>query len=274
MCGTIGTETVEIQEQAEQTEQAPATAPEPVHKKRGRKPNPNKKKDYFSETEEELFRQYCMSNDKAFRNKVFNETLYPAFTKMVESIIRRYTLFTPGEEFQDTFNDVMSHLISKVEKFDVTKNKKAYSYCGTICKNYALHKREKTQEAMQRNISYESMFNEANPDSRTVEGFKIYENDLARVMMRNASKEIRDMIENPEEYNLSEPDIKVGYALINILTDWDSIFSEFESKKYNKSQVDAFIKETTMLTTRQIRESKKKFSSAYFKMKQDFLNRD
>ena len=107
-----------------QQPQAPETAPEKVYKKRGRKPNPNKKKDYFSETEEDLFRQYCTSDDEAFRNKVFNETLYPAFTKMVESIIRRYTLFTPGEEFQDTFNDVMSHLISKVEKFDVTKNKK------------------------------------------------------------------------------------------------------------------------------------------------------
>ena len=257
-----------------QQPQAPETAPEKVYKKRGRKPNPNKKKDYFSETEEDLFRQYCTSDDEAFRNKVFNETLYPAFTKMVESIIRRYTLFTPGEEFQDTFNDVMSHLISKVEKFDVTKNKKAYSYCGTICKNYALHKREKTQEAQQRNVSYESVFTDTNPDLRAVEGFSMYENDFPKVMMTNAAKEIRDMVENPQDNNLTEPDVKVGYALINILTDWDSIFSEFESKKYNKSQVDAFIKETTMLSTRQIRDSKKKFASAYFKMKEEILNKD
>ena len=261
---TLGTEICQVSE----------AMPDKVVKKRGRKPNPNKKKDYFSENEEELFKQYCTSTDPEFRNRVFNETLYPAFTKMVESIIRRYTLFTPGEEFQDTFNDVMSHLMSKVEKFDATKNKKAYSYCGTICKNYALHKREKTQEAMQRNISYESVFTETNPDLRSVEGFPVYENDFPKIMMSRAAKEINKMLETPQDYNLTEPDIKVGLALINILTDWDNIFSEFESKKYNKSQVDAFIKETTMLSTRQIRDSKKKFASAYFKLKQEILNKD
>lgn len=245
-----------------------------IPKKRGRKPNPDKKKDYFSEHEEEVFKQYCLSTDTAFRNKVFNETLYPAFTKMVESIIRRYTLFTPGEEFQDTFNDVMSHLMSKVEKFDATKNKKAYSYCGTICKNYALHKREKTQESMQRNISYESVFTETNPDLRAIEGFPAYENDFAKSMIASSSKEISKMLESPEEYGLTESDVKVGQALVNILTDWDNIFREFESKKYNKSQVDAFIKETTMLPTRQIREAKKKFAAAYFKMKQEILNKN
>lgn len=269
MCVSIGT--VEI---GTQPIQAPETVPEKVIKKRGRKPNPNKKKDYFSDYEEELFKQYCTSDDVEFRNKVFNEHLYPAFTKMVESIIRRYTLFTPGEEFQDTFNDVMSHLMSKVEKFDPSKNKKAYSYCGTICKNYALHKREKTQEAMQRNISYESVFNETHPDTRATEGFPIYENDFPKSMIKSAANEIRSMLECPEENNLTEPDMKVGYALINILTDWDNIFSEFESKKYNKSQVDAFIKETTMLSTRQIRDAKKKYASAYFKMKQEILNKD
>lgn len=243
-------------------------------KRRGRKPNPNKKKDYFSEKEEEVFRQYCTSKDDDFRNRVFNETLYPAFTKMVESIIRRYTLFTPGEEFEDTFNDVMSMLISKVEKFDPSKKTKAYSYCGTICKNYALHKREKTQDAQKRNISYEAVYNETHPDLRSTDGFPVQDNEFPRSMMKNAAKEIGMMIEEPEIHNLTESDVKVGKALISILTDWDDIFSEFESKKYNKSQVDAFIKETTMLSTRQIREAKKKYANAYFRIKQEILDKD
>ena len=211
MC-SIGTEIIigtllESEECASIGTQAP--------KKRGRKPNPNKKRDYFSETEEEMFRQYCMSTDENFRNRVFNETLYPAFTKMVESIIRRYTLFTPGEEFQDTFNDVMSMLISKVEKFDPTKNTKAYSYCGTICKNYALHKREKTQDAQKRNISYELVFNESHPDLRSTDGFPVSDTDFPKSMMKRAAKEIASMVEAPEEYSLSESDVKVGMALIS-----------------------------------------------------------
>ena len=94
-------------------EEAPV---ESLPKKRGRKPNPNKKTNYFGEYEEDIFRQYCTSTDEAYKNKIFNEVLYPVFTKMVESIIRRYILFTPGEDFQDTFDDAMSHLISKIKR--------------------------------------------------------------------------------------------------------------------------------------------------------------
>lgn len=256
----------------EGVEQTPSS--EKIPKKRGRKPNPNKKTMYFSDYEEDIFRQYCNSTDEEFRNKVFNEVLYPAFTKMVESIIRRYTLFTPGEEFQDTFNDAMSHLISKVNHFDSTKNKKAYSYCGTICKNYVLHKRQKTQDSIQKNISYDTVYNDFHPDMRTTND-TVFDNDnFSQMIMLKSADEIDKMVKDSSKYNLNECDKKVGLALINILRNWDDIFSEIESKKYNKSQIDAYIKESTLLSTKQIRDAKKKYSAVYFKLKDQMLKDD
>lgn len=247
-------------------------------KKRGRKPNPNKNKMYFSDREENAFRDYITSTDVTYRNQVFNEILYPAFSKMVESIIRKYTLFKPGEDFEDTFNDVMSHLLSKVEKFDPNKQTKAYSYCGTICKNYALHERQKAQDMLQRNVSYESLFNENNPDMRVTYDKYFDEDDISQVMMKKAATEITNMIQEPQKYNLNESDVKVGLAIVNILNNWDSIFSELESKKYNKSQVDLFIKEFTSLDgasgTKKIRDAKKKYITAYFRLKEQMLNED
>lgn len=253
-------------------------APLAVKKKRGRKPNPNKQKMYFSDREENAFKEYISSTDSAYRNKLFNDILYPAFTKMVESIIRTYNLFKPGEDFQDTFNDVMSHLISKVNKFDPSKNKKAYSYCGTICKNYALHERQKAQDRMQVNMSYESVFNDINPDLRITYNKSIDNDNFQQELMKRSSIEISKMLDEPEKNNLSESDVKVGMALINILNNWDNIFSEMESKKYNKSQVDLFIKEFASLDgssgTKKIRDAKKKFASTYFNVKEQMLNRN
>ena len=243
-------------------------------KKRGRKPNPNKKNMYFSEYEEEIFKQYLASEDEAFRNKVFNETLYPVFTKMVESIIRRYILFTPGEDFQDTFNDAMSHLISKVKHFKPEKNKKAFSYCGTICKNYALHKRQNTQTKLQKYVSYDTVYNDIHPDMRTTNEPMFGDINFTQSIMIRSADEIKKMINDSCKYNLNESDIKVGMALVNLLTNWDEIFMHLESKKYNKSEVDSFIKETTLLSTKQIRDAKKKFSSVYFKLKEQMLNED
>jgi len=247
---------------------------ESLPKKRGRKPNPNKKNMYFSDYEEEIFRQYLASDDEDFRNKVFNNVLYPVFTKMVESIIRRYILFTPGEDFQDTFNDAMSHLISKVKHFKPEKNKKAFSYCGTICKNYALHKRQKTQGNMQKYISYDTIYNDIHPDMRTTNETVFGDVNFTQLMMAKSADEISKMVENADKYNLNDSDIKVGMALVDVLRNWDEIFMNLDTKKYNKSQVDAFIKETTLLSTKQIRDAKKKYSAVYFKLKEQMLNED
>ena len=98
------------------------------------------KRGYFYEREEKAVTDYLASQDAEEKNKIFIEILEPAFTKMVESIIRRYKLFIPDEEFEETFNDTMSFLLSKLDTFNPDRGYKAYSYCGTICKNYLIAK--------------------------------------------------------------------------------------------------------------------------------------
>lgn len=266
------------------TESGANEAPVVEKKKRGRKPNPNKPKMYFSDREENAFREYILSEDETYRNKIFNSILYPAFTKMVESIIRKYTLFKPGEDFQDTFNDVMSHLISKVNKFDPEKKSKdgkpfkAYSYCGTVCKNYALHERQKAQDRLRDNISYEVVYNDINPDLRITNEKPMDDYDFQQIIMKRSANEIEKMLQEPNKHNLNDSDVKVGIALVNILLNWDNIFSEFETKKYNKSQVDMFIKEFTSLDgasgTKKIRDAKKKYAVVYYKLKEQMLHED
>lgn len=78
---------------------------------RGRKPK--EKKGYFYEKEEQAVIDYIGSTDINKKNKIFNTILLPAFTKMIEAIIRRYKLYVPDEEFEETFNDTISYLMSK-----------------------------------------------------------------------------------------------------------------------------------------------------------------
>jgi hypothetical protein len=108
------------------------TLQEKPKKKRGRKPS-KERKGYFYEKEEEAVVKYLATDDAEEKNKIFNETLKPAFTKMIESIIRRYNLYPPCEEFQETFDDTISFLMTKLSCFDPSTNYKAYSYCGKEC---------------------------------------------------------------------------------------------------------------------------------------------
>ena len=47
------------------------------------------RKGYFYEEQEEAVKEYLTSKSSARRNEIFNNTLLPAFTIMIESIIRR-----------------------------------------------------------------------------------------------------------------------------------------------------------------------------------------
>ena len=158
--------TQEKQEKTVDTNESTVLPIVPSSKKRGRKPT-GKKKLYFGEEEEQAFVEYVNSTNKSYRDKIFAEKLYYPFTKMIESIIRRYNLFTPDEDFEDTFHDTMSFLITKINNFDPTKNYKAYSYCGTICKNYLIFKRTQYSKKMQKQISYELLYPNNENDNRT-----------------------------------------------------------------------------------------------------------
>ena len=54
--------------------------------KRGRKP---KSKNYFAEEQEKAVADYITTDSEEERNRIFNTILKPAFTTMIESIIRR-----------------------------------------------------------------------------------------------------------------------------------------------------------------------------------------
>ena len=81
--------------------------------KRGRKPK--ERKGYFYEKEENAIVQYINEKNVEEKNRIFNTILYPALTKMIESIIRRYKLFVPDEDFEQNFNDTISYLLTKID---------------------------------------------------------------------------------------------------------------------------------------------------------------
>ena len=104
-------------------------------KKRGRK----RKKDlYFGPEQEGAVVRFLESDDIIERNQIYNKFLRYPIEKMVESIIRTYKLYRISVSFEELHADTISFLITKADKFDHTQGKKAYSYYGTICKNYLI----------------------------------------------------------------------------------------------------------------------------------------
>lgn len=292
--------------------------------KRGRKPK--ERKGYFYEKEENAIIQYINEENVEEKNRIFNTVIYPALTKMIESIIRRYKLFVPDEDFDQNFNDTISYLLTKINHFkpqitgydlienekeiakhhfimmseeelkqklrDASKedpeyvvvyfgfddenstninkkyykkethNYKAYSYCGTVCKNYLMFKSTQYTKKKMRNTSYDEIFEElCNSTRYSTEDINYTE--VVEKLVVDVANEIERMTNNAEMHLLNENEIKVGNALVDLLRNWEEVLPNGGSNKLQKSSVLYFLREETMMTTKEVRDNMKKYKCMY-----------
>jgi hypothetical protein len=248
---------------------------EKVKKKRGRKPS-KERKGYFYEREEQAVVDYISTDDEREKNRIFNEILKPAFTKMVESIIRRYNLYPPDEEFQETFDDTISFLMTKLSCFKPESGYKAYSYCGTICKNYLYYKINQFIKNQKRNTSYDNPFDSTKGGFDDDIRYSYNDSDTGRTFIAELTgstvDNIKKILDDAERMKLNENEIKVGQALVNLMTNWEELFAQMGSDKFNKSSILLFLKETTMLNTKEIRDAMRVYKKKYYDLKWTLIN--
>jgi len=243
-----------------------ATTEDVSSKKRGRKTvNVN----YFDVREETAVRNFLLAETSEEKNKIYNEYLRGPLDKMISSIIRRYKLYRKDMDFNEIHCDTHSFLMTKVDKFKPSKEKKAYSYFGTICKNYLMGQIIKDQKEINRKVSYEDMSEsiEERPDMM----YRIDEDHVdTSIVITEYLKELKDFIDNE---NLNDNEKKLGYALIDLFDNYESIFSGADNNKFNKNVILLALREMTNLSTKEIRSSMKRFKKLYIfiqtKMKTD-----
>ena len=241
-----------------------ATTVDATSKKRGRK---SVKENYFDVREETAVRKFLLSESTEEKNKIYNEFLRAPLDKMISSIIRRYKLYRKDMDFYEIHIDTHSFLMTKIDKFKPAKEKKAYSYFGTICKNYLMGQIIKDQKEMNRKISYEDI----SSDLENSERFSYYiEKDTLDYgsVITKFLIELETFIQNEK---LSENERKLGLALYDLFENYESIFIGNDNNKFNKNIVLLSLREMTNLSTKEIRSSMKKFKLIYLNLIQDLI---
>ena len=231
-------------------------------KKRGRKRTNDL---YFGPDQEDAVVRFLESDDVIERNQIYNKYLYKPIEKMVESIIRTYGLYPKTGEFEDIHGDTISFLITKADKFDATQGKKAYSYYGTICKNYLIGLLQKEDRTLKQFSSYEENFESLDSNEKlsySIDGDGLKLDDFINKIILEVENEM--LIDYPDKKKLTENEIKVGRCLIEILEGWETVFDDMKGgAKYNKNQVLETMRNYTSLTTKDIRVSMKRYKTMY-----------
>ena len=112
------------------------------------------KKNYWTKDVDHAIEQYCQTDNKVLKNKIYNEVIHEPLGRLCENIFRvffrrhRNTYFN---DYEDSITDCMGFLISKFPKFNSDKSK-GFSYFSIVAKNYYMMMSMKESKKWVKNV--------------------------------------------------------------------------------------------------------------------------
>lgn len=229
---------------------------------------------YFGPREEEAISQFLEATNDLEKNKIFNDILKVPLERMAELIIKKYKLYRKGFTIEEQVVDTVSFLITKAAKFKKAKGKRAYSYYGTICKNYNLGLIIKEDKMMKQTSSYEDVshtIEERSDLSYVIDDDSFSMETFINNLIVGIQKELDDTT-LPVKKRLNENERKIGEALIEVLGNWEVAFNNMAGgSKFAKNSVLETMRNYTNLSTKDMRVGMKRFKALYDILKLDIL---
>lgn len=208
-----------------------------------------KKNEYFTKIHEEAIVKYATSVDKQEKSVLYVTLIQPAFNEMVDKIVFTYK-FTTLPNIEDLKEECKIWLTTILDKFDISKGSKAFSYFSVITKNWFIHKVKKNSNG--REVSLEDISQEFEEEHL----FILNSYDDAREK-KEFWLAFWNEISSWDVSSLKPNEKKVYEAIKLILKDPENI------EIFNKKAIYLYIRELTGLSTKQIVLSLKKFKFKY-----------
>ena len=214
---------------------------------------------YWGEDQEDAIVEFNTNDDIEDKHKVFVAIIEPAFRKLVENIYYTYNFNKILWDREQIEHEVMTHLYEKLSKFDVTKNKKSFSYFGTITKNWMIQRC---------NIDKNKRFIDADNQEMIMHNISInaYEENK---LNRHNEEFIGEIIEDFDDWDAKDNYTRDDFAVLEIVNDILKNYERFNI--YNKKQLYVYIREATDLPSRKITKSLKKIKINYGDVRNSFI---
>jgi hypothetical protein len=214
---------------------------------------------YWGIEQEEAIVDFNTNEDIEDKHKVFVAVIEPAFRKLVENIYYTYNFNKILWDREQIEHEVMTHLYEKLSKFDISKNKKSFSYFGTITKNWMIQRC---------NADKNKRFIDDDNQDIIVHNISIHAYEENKVERHN-EEFICEIIEDFDDWDAKDNFSKEDFAVLEIVNDILKNYQRFNI--YNKKQLYVYIREATDLPSRKITKSLKKIKINYSDIKENFI---
>jgi len=115
-------------------------------------------KNYFTHDTELAIIRYTQSEDQIERNKIYREEIHYALFKLTQNLIHTFKFYyTEETNLEDLQHEVITFLLTKLDRFNPANGAKAYSYFGTIAKRYLIASNQKNYKKRMELLSLDNL---------------------------------------------------------------------------------------------------------------------
>ena len=208
-----------------------------------------KNKNYFSHDIVLAIIKYTQSEDQVERNKIYREEIHYALFKLTQNLIHTFKFYyTEETNLEDLQHEVITFILTKLDKFNPSNGAKAYSYFGTIAKRYLIASNQKNYKKRMELLSLDNL-NIEQEDGEYVYGDVLDVNGIQTdSQVIHPVDEISEFLDLYVEYctdNIYElfpkiEDAKIADAILDIFRKKEriSIFNKKALYIYIREQVD------------------------------------
>ena len=216
---------------------------------------------YFGKATQEAVEEYLATDSATEKHRIFNERLHAPFAKLIENIVFTYKFINLEENVTDLQLECLSHVYMNLHKYKPGKGK-AYSYFGTMVKNYLIQKTIKASK--QRNIylideKSENLAEQMGlPHEEIIDPVDEFNTTLIELLVERLDKGLPDIKNHNEK--------KVVQAVLYLLEHRQDL------DLFNKKQLYVLLREITNLPTKKITQALNKVKHQYFQVRHKFVN--
>lgn len=217
---------------------------------------------YFTKDTDKAIEQFLSLTDKDQRQEIFEQSIRPAFEKLIENLIFVYGFYNLDDV--DTLKrECFSNLYEMLPKFDPTKGTKGFSYFNVVAKNWFIqktrerNKKHKIESELHVDIDHESIKSDPN---FSISPHESHLEEVEKWMMFHKSMDTwRDKLTKKTEKQVLE-------AIIFLMRNPDLV------SIYNKKAVYLYLRELTNLNTKQVVINLKKIKALYEEWHEKYLS--
>jgi hypothetical protein len=195
---------------------------------------------YFTSKHEKAIVDYINTDDTAKRTFLYINYIGPVFDEMVDKIIYTYK-FTSLPNILSLREECKVWLVTILNKFEVDKGYKAFSYFSVITKNWFIHKVKRTNQQFKREIQYSDISKDIEYQYMTTNNEFAEKKEVDEFWLS-----LREEIDRWDDENLKVNERKVLNAIKILFDNLEDI------EIFNKKAFFLYIRELTSLSTKQI----------------------